>query len=746
MPSSKRQQPRRGSGPAPERPGNRAARPSPPPPRAGNRRALAAIGAVVLVATLVAVVVVLTRRTPPGASSRGRPNVLLVTLDTTRADHIGCYGYSRAQTPGLDRLAAEGARFADASSPVPITFPAHASLFTGLYPFEHGARGNGDFYLSDRFETLATRLRAAGYRTAAFVSSFVLDQRYGLSRGFDVYDDRLDVSGGHVVDIEAERRGDRTVSALAQWLDGHARDGAAPFFVWLHLYDPHTPYAPPAPFDERFAAAPYDGEIAFDDTLVGSVLDKLGALGLRDRTLLVVVGDHGESLGDHGEDTHSMFVYESAIRVPFIVWSPGTVRPGVVVHEPVRLTDVAPTVLQLVGAQPLATRNGRSLVPALEGRRLTPEPLYSETLTPQLTMNWAPLRSIRDERWKFIDAPRRELYDLQQDPTERTNLAANQPQRAGALAAVLARVAGSGQGVLSRAEVDQETKSRLAALGYIGAGIGAAQAPPGTVRDPKDFIAVYNRLEQASRAARARKFDEALPILQDVLGTDPDNAFALLTLGDVYRGLRQDRKAIECYRRYLDRVPPVAYVHHLVAVCHLRLREPDRAMQEAAAALAIDPKFTDSRILRASILEQNGRYDAAIAEFHTAIENDPAKPMIRLDLAKVLVESGRLEDAQREYETVLGQQPQLAPALADAGALYMRQKKTDAARSALQRALAIDPSLQEARFNLARLDEGEGRTADALAGYRQLLESATTAPDLRRAAAERLRALERPRK
>jgi arylsulfatase A-like enzyme/Tfp pilus assembly protein PilF len=683
------------------------------------------------------------RRAPPAATSRPRLNVLLVTLDTTRADHIGCYGYLRAQTPRLDRLAAEGARFADASSPVPVTLAAHASLFTGLYPFEHGVRGNGDFYLADRFDTLATRLRAAGYRTAAFVSAFVLDRRYGLGRGFDLYDDRTDVAPRHVVDLDAERRGDHTLAVLAHWLDTSSRDRAAPFFAWLHLYDPHTPYSPPAPFAERFAGAPYDGEIAFDDTLVGSVLDKLGDLGLRETTLVVVVGDHGESLGDHGENTHSMFVYESAIRVPLVIWGRGVVRPGTVVREPVRLTDVAPTILELVGEKPLVTRSGRSLVPALEGRPLPAEPLYAETLTPQLTMNWAMLRSIRDDRWKFVDAPRREMYDLRRDPGERANLAADQPQKAGALAALLARVAGSGQGALSRAAVDQETKSRLAALGYIGAGMGAALAPSGTARDPKDFIGVYNRLEEASRAARARQFDQALPILQQVLATDAGNAFALLTLGDVYAGLRNDRKAIECYRRYLNAVPPAAYVHQLIAVCLLRLGRQKEAMEEAAAALAIDPKFTDSRILRASVLEQTGRYDAAIAEFRTALENDPAKLMIRLDLAKVFLEAGRLDDAQHEYETVLAQQPQLGTALADVAVLYMKQGKREAARSALQRALAIDPSLQEARFNLARLDEGEGRTADALAGYRQLVESAATAPDLRRAATERMRALAR---
>jgi choline-sulfatase len=322
-------------------------------------------------------------------------------------------------------------------------------------------------------------------------------------------------SGAHVIDIEAERRGDHTVAAFASWLDARTGDRSSPWFAWLHLYDPHTPYAPPSPFNETFKDAPYDGEIAFDDTLIGGVLDQLGRLGLRERTLVVVVGDHGESLGDHGEETHSMFVYESAIHVPLIMWRPGLVPAGAVVGEPVRLTDVAPTILDLVGAPALPSKSGRSLVRAMKGERGTPPPVYAETLAPQLMMNWAPLRSVRDERWKLIEAPRLELYDLQQDPGERENRAAAQPQTVRALTDVLARLAGAGQGEMSRTTVDAETRNRLAALGYIGAASGTpTRADLATRRDPKDFILVYNRLNAANRLARARRFDEALPILR----------------------------------------------------------------------------------------------------------------------------------------------------------------------------------------------------------------------------------------
>ncbi len=292
-----------------------------PPSR---RWAWVGLGAVALGA---AGTLLLLRHHPAPATSRPGLNVLLVTLDTTRADRLGCYGYAPGKTRHLDRLAVEGARFETVVAPAPITLPSHSSILTGLYPFEHGVRNNGNFYLAGRFETLATRLKARGYRTGAFVSSFILDRRYGLDRGFDVYDDRMEGEYAQVVTLQAERRGDRTALALGRWIDERAKEPEAPFFAWLHLYDPHEPYRPPHPFRDLFPKDPYDGEIAFIDAIVASVLDRLQAARLLDRTLVVVTGDHGESLGEHGETTHSMFLYEAAIRVPLVLWRPGLVPP-----------------------------------------------------------------------------------------------------------------------------------------------------------------------------------------------------------------------------------------------------------------------------------------------------------------------------------------------------------------------------------------------------------------------------------
>src|SRR6185503_4876836 len=310
-----------------------------------------------------------------------------------------------------------------------------------------------------------------GYRTAAFVSAFVLDRRYGLARGFQTYDDRTD-PGADGDGAEAQRRGDRTALACSRWLDTYAGGGAkAPFFVWLHLYDPHEPYRPPPPLRDEFAGRPYDGEIAFADTVVGSVLDRLGQLGLLDTSLVAVVADHGESLGDHGEETHSMFVYDSAIRVPLILWRPGLLPGGRVVASPVRTVDVAPTILDLLGAPPLAAPRARSLRGTIDGRDQAAPPVYAETWVPKLYMNGAALRALRTERFKLIEAPRPELYDLGRDPGETDNRIAADPETASRLRAELQRLTAGGDAAMSLGgPVDGEAAEKLKALGYLGAG------------------------------------------------------------------------------------------------------------------------------------------------------------------------------------------------------------------------------------------------------------------------------------
>lgn len=713
------------------------------------------------------------------AIARARDNILLVTLDTMRADRLGAYGYARARTRHLDKLASEGVRFEWAFSPAPITLTAHASILTGLYPFEHGVRNNGNFYLADRFETLATVLSAHGYRTAAFVSSFVLDRRYGLARGFEVYDDRMQGAQSQIVSLEAERRGDRTAQALSRWLDeyaanpggtgtgsGQATDKSTrPFFAWLHLYDPHEPYRAPPPFGPAFADSPYDGEVSFTDAIVASILDKLTALRLDANTIVAVIGDHGESLGDHGEETHSMFVYDSAVRVPLLLWRPGRLPARLVVRQPVRAIDLPWTLTDLVGVQPARTAHARSLVPLIESlvtprtagftpQAPSPKPqapsltasdaIYAETYLPELYMNWAPLRALRDERWKFIDAPRPELYDLSTDPAEQHNLYEREPQRSAAIRQALDRLAGDTTQPVKGVTLDRETVDKLASLGYVGASAEPAPRSPGQLlADPKDMIGLFNRLRRANSAVRDRRFPDALPVLQDVLREDPRNAFATLVLGSAYLGMEQYARAIQQFQRYLQLVPTSAYAHQWIAICHIRLEQQDSALKEADAALAIDPRFSDARVLRAGILASRGQYDQAIAELQQAVSLDPAKPMIRLDLAKVLDEAGRPDDAQHEFEAILKTQPDYVPALTGLGALLAKRGRPDDAAKLLRRSLALEPAQDDGRFNLARVLEQQGHRTEAIDEYQRLVDGPTTSPAVKAAARARLTAITR---
>jgi arylsulfatase A-like enzyme/tetratricopeptide (TPR) repeat protein len=674
----------------------------------------------------------------PGAAHGTGDNLLLITLDTTRADHLGAYGYARARTRHLDTLAAEGTRFENALSAAPITLPAHASMFTGLYPFEHGVRNNGNFYLGEGVPTLATVLKQQGYRTAAFVSSFILDRRYGLARGFDSYDDRMAGAQPQVIALGAERRGDHTSLALEAWLQQQSA-AASPFFVWLHLYDPHEPYRPPRPFRDLFADAPYDGEIAFTDAIVAAVLDRLRALGQLDRTLVAVMADHGESLGEHGEETHTMLVYEPALRVPFILWRPGLVPAGTVVRQPVRGIDLAPTLLDLLGAPRLETPHARSLVPLLKGGQAgSAPPVYAETLLPQFYMNWAPLLSLRDDRWKLIQAPQPELYDLSADPLESRNLYGSEPERARALEAALRTLVGSGN-AMNVGRLDREAMEKLAALGYVGAGAEPAGGGATSTVDPKTMISVFNRLRRANSAVRDRRFAEALPLVEDVLRGDPRNAFARLIMGSAHMGLGHYDEAIRWFKGYLELVPTSAYAHQWIAICHLQRGAREDALREAEAVLAIDPRFTDARVLRGGVLAARGDYAGAISELRAAVTTDPAKPMLRLDLAKVLAEAGRKQEARAEYEAALRAQPDFAPALVGLGVLQAGNGENGAAQATLTRALEVDPHSAEARFNLGRVLELRGDTAAAQAEYRRLAASEEAPPAIRAAARERLK-------
>ena len=418
---------------------------------------------------------------------RSASNVLILTLDTTRADRLGAYGFVGAGTPNIDRVAGEGVLFEQAESAAPLTLPAHSSLFTGRFPFQHGVRDNGTI-LDPAEVTLAQVLRARGFRTAGFAASYVLDARWGLARGFDLYDGNFEPRRGadHRLD-DVRRPADEVVDHALAWLDTMS---GARFFGWLHFYDAHTPYDPPQ--GRTYRATGYQGAIAFMDTQVGRVLAFLDAHHLRERTVVVLVGDHGESLGEHGERTHGLFVYEGVMRVPLIISAPSPRMRGRRVTDVVRSVDVMPTVLDLLGIRVPSSVAGTTLVTRMTGATEQDElETYSETMYPRYHFGWSELRAVRAGGFKLIAAPRPELYDLDTDPGEEHNLYQSRPALAATLAGRLrAREQQAQARVASDRVVDPGALARLSSLGYVGGSTDRGR-PTTELPDPKDNIGLY---------------------------------------------------------------------------------------------------------------------------------------------------------------------------------------------------------------------------------------------------------------
>jgi arylsulfatase A-like enzyme/tetratricopeptide (TPR) repeat protein len=680
------------------------------------------------------------RSQTPQASRTAPPNILLITLDTTRADRLGSYGYAGAATPNLDRLAAAGVRFERALSPVPLTLPAHASLMTARYPFTHGVRNNGHFVLPGDVPTLAAALATHGYETAAFVSSFVLDRQFGLNRGFAHYDDGLDeVAAGSATSTEAERRGDRTVDAVEAWLRNPSRQSSSrPLFLWVHLYDPHEPYLPPSPFREQFPGRLYDGEIAFTDALVGRLLDYVG-FGTAPSPLVIVAGDHGESLGEHGESTHGLFVYDASLRVPLIVAWPGALPAGTVT-EPVRLIDVAPTVAQLAGVAAIDGADGQSFRRLLtpHGPRDEPPPAYSETYFPQFFMQWAPLRAIEAGRWKYIDAPEPELYDLRADPGEQRNVAVSEPARVTSLKRALDGVTGAGSGRAAAAPLTAEARERLASLGYLSAAGPKEPSRGASLPDPKRMLPLYERLLAGNRALSEGKAGEAAGLAREVLAKDRGNAFAQLLLGRASLASGQHRQAIEAFKAYLAVVPGSAEAHHWLALAHLRLGDRARALAEEEAALAIDPRMAAAISLKAGLIFSSGRKDEGVQVLRDAVARDPGNAALRVELADLQTDAGRYSEAEAEYRRVIAARPRDSRALLGLGLVLGAMSRPDAALEPLNQAVEADPRNSEARFARAEILERLGKSVEAREDYARVAAEAER-PDLRRIAATKVK-------
>jgi choline-sulfatase len=538
---------------------------------------------------------------PAGAAVAPHPSILLISIDTTRADRLGCYGDPGGPTPNIDRWAAAGVLFENAVTPVPITLPAHTSLLTGLLPRHHGVRDNGIYRVPEDLPTLASILQQAGYDTAAAVGSAILDREYGLARGFRRYDDAV---GGGGLAIAERSAGSVSDAAIAV-----ARSLHPPFFLFVHYFDPHAAYEPPAPFAERFRDDLYEGEIAYVDEQIGRLRDALAGLKLLDGTIVAVVSDHGESLGEHGEPTHGVFLYQATLHVPMIIVAPGTWPAARRVATLASLTDVVPTLLELSGQGVPAGLDGRSLAPAVAGRSVPERWLPLESEFGYDSYGWAPLVGLTDGSWKWIGAPEPELYDLSHDPHERRNLVADRGGEARRLAALWKEAAGRDRRSLPvKDESDQarsERMERLAALGYVGdAGRPETRA---ALPDPKRVIGTLDSINEARRLVGERRFAEADRVLESVIRRSPRNLSALVLLGSSRILQGQPATAVEPLRRAAELAPYNSDVQFNLGLAWSSRGDASRAEKAWRRTLALAPRYRDAAVNLVNLLMQTGR-------------------------------------------------------------------------------------------------------------------------------------------
>jgi len=628
-----------------------------------------------------------TGKKTEGVASLRRMNVVLITIDTLRADRLGCYGYREIDTSNLDRLAKKGVVFENAVAQAPLTAPSHASMMTGLYPTRHKVRDTGGFVLPSSYPTLATILQRNGWDTAAFVGAAVMKKRFGLNPGFTVYDDEMPNADPSQPSGEAaQRTAADTVDRAVRWLDGQS---GKPFLLWVHLYDPHLPYSPPSPFREKYADRPYDGEVAYADQELGRLFDKITKKSPPENTIFAVLSDHGESFSEHGEYAHGVFLYDTTLRIPFLLAGPG-VPPGFRVKHQARTIDLLPTLLDLLGGKAPQDVQGVSLTPTFRGREVATYS-YSETLFPKLNLGWAELRAVRTGRWKYIRAPKPELYDLLQDPGETTNVADRYPIEVKQLEGQLGAVAGSGESEkVEPTGVDPRTLLQLKSLGYLGGSSEQKYVLEGTGVDPKDrkevqrllFFGIYSSLPVPSR----------ITMLREAVAKDPANPALYSNLGDLYTRAGRPREAMELYRSAIDRGIRSAWLFSRLGQWYLR----------------------------------QGKRNDAISLFEAAAQLNPSDYESRQNLAVAYRETGRFAEAEATLNVILRSGEQFAPAYNEMGMVWFQKGDLITARGYFEKAAQLDAAYQ---LNLGRLYKSQGETARARACFEAFLTAKGSSPE-----------------
>jgi arylsulfatase A-like enzyme/tetratricopeptide (TPR) repeat protein len=670
-------------------------------------------------------------RSGPGASPAAPvhegADVVLVTIDTLRADAVGFAGNRRVETPTLDRLAAAGRVFDDAHAHNVVTLPSHTNILTGLYPYQHGVRDNTGFALSPKIPTLATLLKRAGYATGAVVAAFPLDASFGLNQGFDLYDDHFPRGSRPEDFVIAERRGDQVVTAARAWWEAQ---GGKRRFLWVHLYDPHAAYDPPEPFASRYRDNPYLGEVAAADSFLAPLLNPL-LDGRQPPALVIVTADHGESLGEHGELTHGLFAYEATLKVPLVVWGPG-IAPGRD-HRPARHVDIVPTVLAFLGLTAPAGLPGSSLLAPAEPRGAPGEDSYFESLSASLNRGWAPLRGLLRRGEKLIDLPVPELYDLPHDPREERNRFAEDRRTAHDLRAALPR---ESVWPPPRGAVSAEEEARLRSLGYATGGGGPAKSTYTAADDPKNLIAVDRKMHQAIDAYSRRHYEEAAALSREAIAGRPDLAEAYQNLALALQQLERQGEAIEALRGALRRGLRQESIRRQLG---LVLAEAGRAAEAVPllAPLAASPRADAATLNALGIaLSDAGRHGDAAAVLQRATAAYPNDPKGFETLGIVALRMDQPEVARAQLQHALALNPNLPISWNTLGVARFRLEGPAAAIDAWERSVALDPRQYEALFNIGLVAAQAGRPAQARQALSRFVATAPPArfgDDIRKA-------------
>jgi tetratricopeptide (TPR) repeat protein len=644
---------------------------------------------------------------------RAQPStpVILISVDTLRADHL-----SRRQTPHIDSLAREGTLFSQVSTPFPLTLPAHAALFTSTYPFGNGVTDNG-VPLGLSAITLATILKKAGYRTAAFVSSFVLDRRFGLSRGFDVYDSPFDLHNKTTIGVgDRKRPGAQVAEAASHWLESNSN---APFFLFLHLYDLHAPYDLPPDPSQRHGETGYSAELTYVDKVLGDFLTALDRRGLLQKTLIVFTSDHGEGLGEHGESSHGYFIYQSTLHVPLIMhWPVGAKRTAQRrVDEPASLLDVAPTILDAIGVARPGEMRGRSLL----GAR-APEDVYSESTYARYHFGCATLRSLRSGPYKYIDAPKPELFDLSSDPGELKNLYDQQRAKAAALREKMAAVrAGSSVSRTgSPASPTPETIRILRSLGYLSGSTGSRIEPH---VDPKDRIGDFEKYLGALGLASAGKLAESDGLLETLRDKLPDLVDLRASLGLNEQRLGENDKAAVEFKRAIEIEPSNAAAHFELGSCYFRLGRRNDAIQQLKAALALEPWYTRADEALADLYIQNKDFAAARAHLNHLLSVDPNSYTAHFNLGVLAAMGQNWSEAQQQMLAAIRTDPNSAEAHNTLGGIYLQRGELEPAQHQFEEAIRLQSKLASAHYNLALVFQKQGKKEEAVQEFHAAQEA-----------------------